>query len=406
MQMYAPHYLGHLITFIIVSAISGCSAPSGPSDQRIGTVKLMVNTGDSWGPAINEDGIIYVSGAFLTAIAPDGTVLWQNTETGYINTVSVISDDGTIYVGGEQATLFAITPNGSIRWQVQLGDKYLCNPAVATDGTVYVISNSGPAYVDLQEAYLNAVDFGGNLLWRFKIGGRVNMAPVIALDGTIYIGSNYNLYAFHPSGVLKWSYQSTLDLLDGSPAIGSDGTIYLCTMYNDLHAINIDGTNKWTLRLPSSITSPPVIGPNGNIYVGCWGRMCAISTSGSLIWQFDVDHEIRTTPAVGNDGTIYFGTCFVVVDPIMTGNVDRTFYLYALNANGTLQWKLPPPAQSGYGPPQEDGSCSIFSSPAIGADGTLWFGYGQLLGVYSRSRGLADSSWPKFRGNNQNSGRR
>ncbi|PNR94656.1 PQQ-binding-like beta-propeller repeat protein [Petrotoga sp. 9PWA.NaAc.5.4] len=48
----------------------------------------------------------------------------------------------------------------------------------------------------------------------------------------------------------------------------------------------------------------------------------------------------------------------------------------------------------------------IASSPAIGSDGTIYVGSfdNYLYAIQGESEGLADTSWPKFRKNNRNTG--
>lgn len=78
---------------------------------------------------------------------------------------------------------------------------------------------------------------------------------------------------------------------------------------------------------------------------------------------------------------IYFGTC------------DE--FLCALTPQGELKWKYK--AES-----------KVRSFPAIGSDGTIFFDgeYDDYFyAVRSKSRGLADSPWPKEYHDNQNTGR-
>jgi len=68
-------------------------------------------------------------------------------------------------------------------------------------------------------------------------------------------------------------------------------------------------------------------------------------------------------------------------------------YLYAITPDGKLKWKF----QTGY---------DISSSPAIGQDGTIYVGSSDryLYAIQTTSLGLADTPWPKFRGNLRNTG--
>jgi len=82
---------------------------------------------------------------------------------------------------------------------------------------------------------------------------------------------------------------------------------------------------------------------------------------------------------VGANGTIYFGA--------LGGTI------FALNPDGTLLWNY-----------EVDGN--VQSSPAIAEDGTIYVGSddGSIYAIYGDSP-LASSAWPKFRHDNQNTGR-
>ncbi|MBM3242358.1 choice-of-anchor D domain-containing protein, partial [Candidatus Poribacteria bacterium] len=90
--------------------------------------------------------------------------------------------------------------------------------------------------------------------------------------------------------------------------------------------------------------------------------------------------DVNSSPAIGSDETIY------------VGSLDN--YLYAINPDGTPKWKF---STGG----------DVDSSPAIGSDGTIYVGSGDyhLYALYSESIGLANSNWPKFHHDNQNTGR-
>ena len=103
------------------------------------------------------------------------------------------------------------------------------SPAIAADGTVYVGSDDYKLY---------AINPNGTLKWSYTTGGAIVSSPTIAADGTIYVGSwDSKLYAINPNGTLKWSYV-TGNGIDSSPAIGADGTIYVGSEDHKLYAIN------------------------------------------------------------------------------------------------------------------------------------------------------------------------
>ena len=144
-------------------------------------------------------------------------------------------------------------------------------------------------------------------------------------------------------------------------------------------------TNDWSVPFNSISDSAPAIGPDGTIYVGTWkGRLWALTPEGARKWTFAAGNEIKSAPAVGADGTIYFGSRIGLrraspgqkrwefltggwwihrppwgTMPVSLGSWDGNFY--ALNTNGVKQWVFPTGG-------------AIVSSPAIGADGAIYFG--------------------------------
>ena len=85
----------------------------------------------------------------------------------------------------------------------------------------------------------------------------------------------------------------------------------------------------------------------------------------TVAWTFPANDGITSSPSMGHDGTIYVGA---------GGYYDRFGYntgggdssLYAINPDGTLKWQF----KTDYGAY----SAGIFSSPAIGPDGAIYFG--------------------------------
>ena len=112
------------------------------------------------------------------------------------------------------------------------------------------------------------------------------------------------------------------------------------------------GNEKWYFPMVQGASGSPVIDKDGTIYIG-GHEFYAIYSNGTLKWKYDVPMYIEMAPAIDENGIIYMGT----VDAIPN-------YLYALYPNGTLYWKY------------WTGNLDIYSSPAIGYDGTIYFGCG------------------------------
>jgi outer membrane protein assembly factor BamB len=342
-------------------------------------------------PAVASDGTIYTGSQAgkLYAINPDGTLKWSYTTGDGINESSpAIGSDGTIYIGALDNKLYAINPNGTLKWAYTTGDMISCSsPAVSSDGTVYIGSN---------DKKLHAVDSNGNLKWVFTTDSTVHSSPAIGEDGTVYIGGNWtdnSLYALNPdNGSIKWIF-NTKDYDESgfdeggavsSPAIGNDGTIYIGSKEEKkLYAVNPDdGSRKWqnTVPIGGFISSAPVIGEDGTIYIGSedW-KLYAFNPDGTLKWTFLTGFIVQSSPAIGSDGTIYFGS--------------RDNHIYALNPDGTMKWSY-------------ETDSTVISSPAIGNTRNIYVGSGDgYLYTIQASSPLAASPWPMFRKNLHRTGR-
>ncbi|MEZ5339270.1 MAG: PQQ-binding-like beta-propeller repeat protein [bacterium] len=304
-------------------------------------------TGDSFNRAsasIGPDGTIYFGSndAVLYALNPDGSLKWNYPTSVQINSTPAIGPDGTIYFGSHDDFLYALNPDGSLKWSYQAQDSVSSCPLVCGNGIVYVGTNDDE---------LIALDSSGNLLWSFPTGHRVVSSPAGGEDGTIYFGCNDNwLYAVWPNGTLRWKFE-TGDLITTSPTVAKDGTIYFGSKDGFVYALNPDGTKKWDFTrsgVPFEISSP-AIGWDDRIYIGSrGGEMICINEDGSLAWAFPMGVvNIFSSPAIDVMGRIYFGSG--------DGKV------YALNPDGSELWSY------------QTGS-DVISSPCIAADGTLYIG--------------------------------
>ena len=186
--------------------------------------------------AIGADGTIYVGGDSLLAFDPNGKMKWHarhpinydsNTDILYDNdrfSSPSIGTDGIIYVTNSSFSvkgLCAFDPNGTFLWSYEVGGE--CgshSPSVSKDGTIYF------GCID-KKLYALAPD--GSLKWSYETGDCIIASPAIGADGTIYFSSyDGKFYSLNPDGTLKWKSGESENLGGASsPAIGADGTVYV-----------------------------------------------------------------------------------------------------------------------------------------------------------------------------------
>lgn len=288
----------------------------------------------------------------------DGTQRWAFTTlstatAGTIVSSPAVGPDGTIYVGVEVGTVasagatgrvFALTPAGAQKWVFTAPDWIESTPAVGADGTVYAGCWDGVLYALRGDT--------GAKRWEFKAGSFIASSPALAPDGTVYVGAGSNLVAVRADGTLQWTFPAG-DWIDSSPAVGPDGTIYFGSWDNRVYAVTPAGKEKWSFLTDDNVSGSPAVAADGTVYVGSRdAKFYALNADGTLKWSYNARDTVEASAVLGADGTIYFPT---------TGG-----RIIALDPAGAEKWRYPRadlPALN-----------SIYSTPAVRADGSLLFG--------------------------------
>jgi outer membrane protein assembly factor BamB len=211
------------------------------------------------GPTIGPNGIIYTGGDAIYALNPDGTLRWRYPTGGHVSSAPALLPDGTVVAGSQDNLVYAIGPDGNKRWDFRAGDDVESAPAVADDGTIYVGSDDQKLY---------ALAPTGQLLWAFNTGGDIRASPAVGLDGTVYVGAfDASMYAIRKDGTLAWTFR-TGDRIISSALVDADGTILFGSQDDRLYALDSKGQHRWSIELGGDVDSSPVIAADGTIYVG------------------------------------------------------------------------------------------------------------------------------------------
>jgi outer membrane protein assembly factor BamB len=350
------------------------------SDARLKwSLNVMLTSGFS--PAIGYDNVVFYGGSGgnptkLLAINPDGTVKWDYSKVFLTNrtisSVPSVGPDGTVFFSARDDGKVTALDGDSMATKWEYTGNAITSPVLGPERTIFFCCADNK---------LHAVDYLFGEKWSFLTTGFYITppppSPAIGADGTIYIGDKSgNFFALNKDGTLRWKVQLQ-PVIDGESAIGADGTIYIHSG-GYTYAISSSGTIKWMLDYRVTEIGPMAFAGDGTLYIKSSTQLSAIDpVIGSRKWQYPIAGSSQ--PAVGADGTIYVGSS------------DNS--LYALNADGTLNWKF---ATGG----------AISNCPAIAADGTLYFGSsdGYFYALNTSSFGLANSGWPKIKHDNRNTG--
>jgi outer membrane protein assembly factor BamB len=321
-------------------------------------------------PALAADGTIYVGGTnrdktFICndppnpvqlgtfyAVNPDGTLKWAITLSGEVNSSPVIATDGTIYVGSAGDMRPKESEDESEeedRLRISYDRIDPCDPM-----SEFPPSDADPFFP--VNGHLYAINPDGTIKWDFKTLGDVDSSAAIGADGTIYIGSDYPdyayktdktdvmeigslttgyIYAINQDGTLAW-YRDLYGDVKSSPAIGSDGTIYVGSDKEDVFALDQDGEILWQYPTRGPVRSSPAVADDGTIYVGSDdGSLYALNPDGTLKFCFIADASVNSSPALIVDGTVYFASG-VPVFPDSLPKVDGRSQCYAISGSSPL----------------------------------------------------------------------
>ncbi len=311
------------------------------------------------------------------ALSAQGRKLWQYQAAGPLTGVPALAEDGSCAVivelpenaSGKRHAVLYLDKDGKLRWEYTLAGQmdYSAQATCGIRGQVYV--SAGGAFI--------ALDAAGAAAWTHTAGGKFASSPVLAADGTVYASStDSRLYAIQPDGALKWQADCE-GFVQAGPALLSDGTLLL-TVGKTLQALHPDGSRAWRFDAKSPLNATPAVGPTGLIYVGDGdGRLRALTPDGLQVWAYRTSGDIAScSPAVGPNGRLYIGASYRAdltelrsssPEQLASNEDDR---LYAVKPNGRLAWSY-------------KAGGVIWGGPAIGADGTLYFG--SAIGTYMMS---------------------
>lgn len=335
-------------------------------------------------PALGYDGTLYFTdlAGRLLALTPQGVLKWQ-LPVGWSVASPAVGPDGTVYTDGGNA-LHAVSPDGQRLWRWPFNGGHVHTaPAVGADGTIYIgVINPG--------TQLYAINPDGTEKWRFEAGARIYPAPVVAADGTVHFGTLDDIaqfFAVRPDGTLSWQRNARAGWDYGEPILTWNGQVFFSA--DRIYAFDRHGGTRWEFRAPGHFTSSGAIGPEGQlVQADNAGNMVAVSPAGMLLWRTNLGAAVQLGAGVAVSD---WGTAYVFAEDLR---------LHAISAGGEVLWRFATGGRIRLDTPHSR------PSPKISPDGTIYLGSldGRLYAIQGDGP-PADSPWPMYRRDAQNTGR-
>ena len=220
------------------------------------------------GPALASDGTIYAVNSARTIYALDGATgvqRWKLTvgTAGSVIAAPIVDPNGTIYFITDKGYVYAVNPNGTIKWSYNTAVALSVSPVLGPNGVVYVVNTGGKLMFALNTAT-------GLLKFKFTAAGLIRANPVVSTDGRVFLPVETGLYGFDASGIQRFYFPASGGKFTTSPVLSADQqTIYATVLGTNLYAINTNsGAKQWQYILTGKASSSPALDAIGNIIIG------------------------------------------------------------------------------------------------------------------------------------------
>ena len=268
-----------------------------------------------------------------------GTVAWRfEVLANYISHRADVGRDGTVYFNDSSGFLYALTPEGALRWVYDGQSVGSAGPTVVgRDGTIY-FGLSSP------DAAVHAVNPDGTRKWVFAapdsqgvIGG-----PGIGPDGNVYavfdIGGDIGAVSLTPDGALRWNNPGNprvaeLGQLGRELVFGRANVYFTSSYYGDIYAFDLlNGTQRFFAN--SGVADQAAASRNGTLFVPTGLQLNAYSAAGQFRWSFfdDLPNPTNdlTAPDIGRDGNLYINR-----------NLSELYSLTPTPSGAVVRWVAP-----------------------------------------------------------------
>jgi outer membrane protein assembly factor BamB len=283
--------------------------------DRAGVVKWKFSLGDRAyaTPLVGEGGVIYVGSDAkrFHAVAPDGTLKWKLDVDGEADSGALLLPDGRIAFAAGPA-LYVVSSGGEVRARFRARKKIFTAPAAAPDGTLYVGSQDHFAY---------AVRPDGTQKWSIDLGSDVDGGPAIGDDGAVYFGTDGGRVVKVPADpgtppAIGWSIDVG-GYVRGAISVARDGTV-LTGVYGPtpgvLRLAPEDGRLLGAFRVPGTgsrefgVHGGPLEDDDGTLLFGAEDdRVYALERTGTVRFHLDRGSDVDAPVTLTRDGALIVG---------------------------------------------------------------------------------------------------
>ncbi len=306
-----------------------------------------------WRPALAPDGTIYLHGnnetdGIVYALSPDGGLLWVQKVIWFPYVPPSSGPDGSLYVGSI-ATAYRIAPDGQVVWeQTDPGAQGIhATPTIGPDGRLYGMFDRGIGAFALDPA-------SGQVEWshpgdpRLRHVGQNGIETVFGRSGPgapldrfflTFVGDT-DIAAFSLDGDQLFN-RGLAKIVAHDPVVGSDGTVYVPGLL-DRWVVALDPNTGSTLWQHDSGTSAGIegleIGAGDTLYFAYGRYLEALDPhTQSRLWRTDTTYSLGR-PTLAPDGSM------LVLDGVLANGQPGFVKAYAASTGEEL-WTVDLPGE-------------------------------------------------------------
>jgi hypothetical protein len=283
----------------------------------------------------------------VVTVVPRGGVLWENTYAGApTGLYAAIGEDSLIRVvtGGASPLLWLLAPES--------GNGTSAPSCFSTLGPS--LGGSDVAYASGIQCTRQHAKTGGNL-WTAPVGGATLGVAVVSDGGAITVTAD-SVYRVSSTGTVLWGLAAG-GATRTAPVLGPEGEVYIGWSVggkDSVSRIGLDGTPRWSAEVPGLSPGTPAA-TDARLIFGRPGGIFVIDPNGAVVWD-------RSFSAVNPAATATSETSSPVHDDVVI-YAQNEEALYAYGIGGTFVWAAD---SLGFG----DANGPV-GAPVLLADGTL-----------------------------------
>jgi len=303
---------------------------------------------------VGADGRVYTTNfaGDLYALRPNGSLVWSlDLGVAASHWPITFADDGTIYTGAAREVV-AVNPDGTPRWAFDSGAWLISGPTVGPDGNIYAADDG----IVVGGRGFFALDADGNPLWSDPgdppiTGLYEGLDEIVFGQDRFFAGIHFmrsgpwiNTYAFDLDGHQLWNRYNVG--LEGGPSSNPrmlpDGRLVFRWGQGSLAALHQDGTDDWVVPHPdgAQVLVTPAVGPDGSIYGGDeYGvQLWSANPDGTTRWVLgstSTDHLHADSLGVSPDNEVLIAGGWSWTGAMNVGWI-RGYH----PADGTLLWQI------------------------------------------------------------------